>query len=53
MFGEFIRGVSPKGRVRADSYFERSHTKGKKLRNVTVGLAAVGGWREYGETVQI
>ena len=42
MFGEFIRGVSPKGRVRADSYFERSYTKGKKLRNITVGLAAAG-----------
>ena len=22
MFGEFIRGVSPKGRVRADNYFD-------------------------------
>ena len=53
MFGEFIRRVSPKGRVRADSYFERSHTKDKKLRNVTVSLAAAGGWRKYGETVQI
>jgi len=42
VFGEFVRGVSPKGGVRADSYFERSHTKGKKLYNVIVGLAAVG-----------
>jgi hypothetical protein len=53
VFGEFVRGVSPQGGVRADSHFERSHTKGKKLRNVTVGLAAAGSWREYGETVQI
>ena len=29
VFGEFVRGVSPKGGVRADSYFERSHTKGR------------------------
>jgi len=42
VFDEFIRGVSPKGRVRADSYFEHSYTKGKKLRNITVGFAAVG-----------
>ena len=42
VFGEFVRGDSPKGGVRADSYFERSHTKGKKLYNVIVGLAAVG-----------
>ena len=42
MFGEFVREVSPKGRVRADSYIKRSYTKGKKLRNITVGLAAVG-----------
>jgi len=42
VFGEFIREVSPKGRVRADNYFERSYTKGKKLRNIIVGLAAIG-----------
>jgi len=51
VFGEFVKGVSPKGGVRADSYFERSHTKGRKLRNIIVGLAAVGSWRKYGETV--
>jgi len=53
VFGEFVRRVSPKGGVWSDSYFERSHTKGKKLRNVIVDLAAVDSWREYGETVQI
>jgi len=29
VFGEFIRGVSSKGGFRADSYFERSYTKGR------------------------
>ena len=51
MFGKFIRGVSPKGRVRADNYFNIVILKIKKLRNVIVGLAAVGSWRKYGETV--
>ena len=51
MFSEFVRGVSLKGGARADSYFEHSHTKGKKLRNIIVGLAAAGSWRKYRETV--